>query len=1215
MDDRRSEPAETPSHSAEGYHRDADEISALLGDTTERQRRAADPEASVWVSANAGTGKTHVLTQRVLRLLLAGAKPETLLCLTYTKAAAAEMSRRVFDRLAHWVVAAPDELESDLARLNGRDPTGDELIEARKLFAVAIETPGGLKVQTIHAFCERLLQRFPIEAGIAPDFQVLDEAGQATLVRTAIDEVLGEISGAAQGSHGLADDLRTVITHAIDEQFDELLVKLVQARRRLTPFIVWATDTFGSDPEGHPELQPALRACLGVDPQHNAADSLATLAGLLSDEVLATLKVWLEGGGKQDNARAADCQAALMAETIPARVMAIKTLLLTAKGEPRSPKSFITKVLRAARPDLTDVLETAQDACATELVMQRAADIADSTAALLRIGHPVISRYEAAKRRDASADYDDLIACTAQFLSDPDRSAWALYKLDQGLDHILVDEAQDTSPEQWQVISSLAHEFIAGDGARDEVRTIFAVGDEKQSIYSFQGAVPEEFAAMGRYFAERVLATGARFERIPLTLSFRTVAPILQSVDMVFADPSVAPGLSADATPPKHDVKRLGQAGLVALWELEAHDDHEAGDAFDTSHVPSSTPPAQRVAERVADTVRHWLDTERYLASAGRPIRPSDILVLLRKRNPLAPVVIRALKARQIPVAGADRIRLTEQIGVMDLLALADFVLLPEDDLALANVLKSPLIGLDDESIFSFAHERRGSLWQALLAARATNATLSDAAEQLMAWRAQADFAPPYEFFSLVLDRDGGRKRLAKRLGPEATDAIDALLELAINFDESTSPSLQLFLHHVRTATPEIKRDMDDGVGEVRIMTVHGAKGLEAPIVFLPDCNVATAGRTSAIVPLDVNAAMPDGPPPTLWGISGASQNETVGGARLDAKRRAEAEANRLLYVAMTRARDELYIGGILGRKEKKAKGWYALIEAQLAPHMTASTDFAGRPVLLKSASQNPATEPDGDDDTVLLSETAAPLPDWTKTRAPRHDVRTIPVTPSRLVPLDNTDDVETRATHPAAASPLNLRRDEAIFRGHLAHVLLQMLPDVPKAKRATLADAFLAQRAAGADGGDNDAPARGLSLAARTALRDEVLRVLDDPELVDLFGPDALAEVPLVAELPDPEGRRAAISVNGTIDRLLVGKHEVLIVDFKTNRRAPRHVEDAPDTYILQLAAYRAALQAIYPNHQIHAALVWTAGPTLMPVPDVLIEQSTPRLWDTGKA
>jgi len=629
-----------------------DRVSQLIADTTERQRTAADPSASVWVNANAGTGKTHVLTQRVLRLLLTGTSPESLLCLTYTKAAASEMSRRVFDRLADWVVIPDDALRSDLTRLNGTPPTPSVCERARTLFAVAIETPGGLKVQTIHAFCERLLQRFPLEAGIAPNFEVLDEIRQEALVRDAIDKVLHRVATSVPETEPLHDDLRQIIAFAIDDTFDERLVDLVRRRAAVHAFLKTAENKFGRDAAGHVNLRPALRDAFGLAHDVLDVDLADAQANLLSQSELLTLAGWLAEGKSTDRTIGDALTAASRAPNATARAKALEAAFLTSEGKPRSPARFVTKGLReldkGGRPDLAELIDKAKDAFSELAAKRRALAIATATASLLRVGMAVIEAYEAAKAATARVDYDDLIAATARFLGDPERSQWALYKLDQGLDHILVDEAQDTSPEQWQVITALANEFVSGEGARDDVtRTIFAVGDEKQSIYSFQGAEPEEFAEMGRQFAERLALSGGRFQRIPLNLSFRTVAPILEAVDDVFRDATATPGLTADATEPRprHDVKRQGQAGRLELWDLEPRAESEATLGFDLDATADMRTPAERLAERVAETISHWLREKRVVASLGRPVQPGDIIVLLRKRHPLAAVVIRALKA------------------------------------------------------------------------------------------------------------------------------------------------------------------------------------------------------------------------------------------------------------------------------------------------------------------------------------------------------------------------------------------------------------------------------------------------------------------------------------------------------------------------------------------------------------------------------------------
>jgi len=1175
------------------------ETSSDLERTKRAQRNAADPTASAWVSANAGTGKTHVLTQRALRLMLAGTIPERILCLTYTKAAAAEMSKRVFDTLARWVTMADDELVEKLTELSDRPPTIEEIERARTLFTMAIETPGGLKVQTIHSFCERLLQRFPLEAGVAPGFTILEDATARQLQRDAIDDVLADASADRESAAGRALD--TAIRYASEERFDELLRAALDQRR-------WLEEAWRIDQGERPtvaSLERLYRKALKVRADITEADLLAEMAGVAADATLIRLRDALSAGTKTDQEHAGKIIAALNAATPAARAEALQSYLCTGKGEPRA--RLMTKAIKDAEPELDAAMETAQRKFIALLQERHGLAIANATIALHRLAGAVLQNYTRAKARRAALDYGDLITRTVRLLHDKRSAGWVLFKLDRGIDHILVDEAQDTSREQWHVVEALAGEFFSGEGQREEARTLFAVGDEKQSIYSFQGAEPKMFAEMGRLFADLSAQAKQTFQRIPLDLSFRTVAPVLIAVDKVFSDHDRTPGLTAERTTVRHAVFRRGHGGVVELWPTEQPDDGDSADIWAPLEETPSRSPQVRLADRIADAIKAWLDGGEMLTSENRPVRPGDIIILVRKRKPFAEPMVAALKARGIRVAGADRLRLTEQIAVQDLVSLGDFLMLPEDDLSLAEVLKSPLFGFDDDDLLVLAAGRKGTLWRALLDHAPDNPRYQEAADTLRRWRSRADFAPPFEFFATILDDEGARARFLTRLGAEAVDPLDEFLNLALSYDDQAPPSLTGFLSYLREADREVKRDMEHGRDEVRVMTVHGAKGLEAPIIFLPDtCTTASAGG-GALLELDME--LPEGAkgPALLWSVKGTSSHASIVGARSKRQGLDAAERNRLLYVAMTRARDRLYVTGFEGKKARAPDCWYSIIADALAGLLQEVELSDGRRVLRYAVAQSePPTAPKHA--ITAEAEQMAPPP-WTQRTAPREPTLAIPLAPSRLEvytpdeegePLPEQPSPRVR-DEPPALPPAALAGDGRFLRGTLTHALLQYLPEVHTSRWELAAHVFLELRG------------KALSPRVREGIAKETLAILEAPEFADLFGPLSRAEVPIVARLPNPKGSGPPVKLVGQIDRLVERGDEVLIVDYKTNRPPPQTVERVAPAYLFQLAAYRLALADVYPGRHLKAALLWTDGPRIMHVPNALLDEYAERLWALG--
>ncbi len=925
----------------------------------------------------------------------------------------------------------------------------------------------------------------------------------------------------------------------------------------------------------------------------------------MRDPDLQRLRDALSGGGTNDRKLAETVAAALAARGAGARVEALEAFFCTGKGEARA--SLMSKAIKTEHADLDTIFSSAQSRFCKLLNERKALAVIAATMALTRLAGAVLQRYGHAKARRAALDYEDLIAKTVSLLHEKQWAAWVLYKLDRGIDHILVDEAQDTSREQWHVVKALAQEFFSGAGQREETRTIFAVGDEKQSIYSFQGAAPHMFEEMARAFAELTQDFGQPLKRIPLDLSFRTVAPILASVDRVFADAGRTPGLTAQATTIRHAVHRLGHAGLVEVWPTEQQEDTGPVDVWAPLAESAGSAPAVRLAERIADTIKGWLDGGERLASEDRAVRPSDILILVRKRRPFAGPMVAALKARDIPVAGADRLRLAEQIAVEDLVSLGEFLTLPENDLALAEVLKSPLVGLDDDDLMALAVGRKGTLWKALIDAADTKPAWKAAAETLKRWRARADFAPPFEFFAAILDREGARARFLARLGPEAADPLDEFLNLALAYDDQAPPSLTGFLAYLAEAEREVKRDMEQGRNEVRVMTVHGAKGLEAPIVFLPDtCTTATGGSTALFDLADM--ALPDGveAKPFVWRVKGTGNVEAIAKARQQRDALDAHERNRLLYVAMTRARDRLYVAGFEGKKQRPNDCWYEIIDTQLSAMLSEVELPDGTRVRRLHADQS--TEPEPTRHVIADTTGAVALPAWAKSSAPREPGLTIPLAPSRLEayapdetgePLPAQPRGEAAREEPAMPSPLTSAGESRFLRGTLTHALLQYLPTLPAARWPAAAKGFVGLRGAT------------LSTRVRDGIVRETLAILNDAAFAALFGPQSRAEVPIVAQLRNPKPNRPALKLIGQIDRLVEDGDEILIVDYKTNRPPPLKVEGVAKAYLFQLAAYRLALLEIYPGRQVKAALLWTEAPRIMQVPGEVLDDYATRLWD----
>ncbi|MET0436848.1 MAG: double-strand break repair helicase AddA [Devosia sp.] len=1124
-------------------------------DTSRAQSRATDPSHSIWVEANAGSGKTFVLTRRVLRLLLAGVKPESILCLTYTKAAAAEMRKRVSQQLAEWAVIEESKLREKLTDLLGTPPDGPSLHAARTLFARALETPGGLRILTIHAFCEAVLHRFPIEAGVPFDFSVIEDDQQTQLIIAARESVLAE--GLRGGANGAA--VETLFHLLSDHHIGEAIGAALSKGARLKPLL--------ADPEG---AKARLRQLVGVDGT-NAAELIesVTRETLLTPEILRQIVSAL-GGDPAGNSRCAD----LLARLDPDRPEPdlLRAAFFTGKGEPRS--RLMVKKEQENYPHFLDLLTAEQDRLVALDTEIRGAQLAERSNAVLDILVAIARRYEDDKRRRALLDFDDLVDRLGDLLDNLEIGPWVQYKLDAGIEHILVDESQDTNDQQWRVVRALAAEFFVGEGAARRPRSVFAVGDQKQSIYSFQGAQPALFGTTGYDFARRAEAAEMAFARLPLHTSFRTLSGILDAVDKVCARSDIQLALLA-ADPVLHTAARSQPGGTVTLWPPIQAQKSEAGDGqWPLEPLEAEQSAARQVAMRIAREIKGWIDNGRPLAQRGRAVTADDVLILVQSRSALFQEIIRALRLLSVPTPGADRLAVTGHIAVLDLLALIDVLLNPADDLQLAALLRSPLFDFSEDDLFNLAGTRadRQTLWSALLAS--TLPAARAAAERLTAWRSNLDFERPFEFLTKVLYADQGLKRFHARLGTEVDEVISEFLELALNHEQNAQPSLQGFAADMRQRNVSIKRELAEGGGGVRVMTVHGAKGLEAPIVIMADAASKPAAKQVGS-PIYI---VSENPGPLL--IHASNQRQHVP-ATLAIKEATDAnlaqEYWRKLYVAMTRAEDELYVTGALTQTGKLEGSWYEAVESALSDNAEVLELADGASALVYpivrphpapiAGSTAPSVKPARWVEPEPLPAFAAPA-----TTSPSRAHEADAGEPALATAAERVRDAETARKSGIALHALlqHLGRiDRDLWPNVIPRALEVLLPDMP------------------------DEQAR-LAPKARS--------ILEKPEFADLFGASSRAELPfLVDVIRDGE----PIRLSGRIDRLVVDDHSVLVIDYKSDATAPKRADDVPPRYVTQLSLYALVASQLFPGRTVSAAILWTELESLMNLPSELLEQA----------
>ena len=1099
-------------------------------EATLRQIRATQPKQSTWLSANAGSGKTRVLTNRVALLLLEGTKPQNILCLTYTKAAAAEMQNRLFERLGEWAMLSDAKLLTELSQLNEAPTVGAyDLDVARTLFAQAIEAPGGLRVQTIHSFCASVLRRFPLEAQVSPLFKEMDERASKLLAA----DVVSTMAASEDALY-----LKEATTLFRGESFDALTSKIINNRA--------AFDTKWSDADILEKLG-APADFLEIDVLANLFDP-ATRARF--PEFIAMLQ---NSTGKGDQSIASLLGHILTTDPSKETFWQLHDMLVVKKSwTPKLDKVPVSSIQKAGHPAIQafhDFMLRCWQA-GSDLNLQT---LARKTLTLHRFANAFFARYEAAKSARALLDFDDLIHKTKELLTNKAVCDWVMYRLDGGIDHILVDESQDTSEKQWQIIQSLTQEFgHEGDDGRD--RTIFVVGDKKQSIYSFQGADPRLFDEMATHFDERLRNLGGTLHQLSLSHSFRSSPAILQLVDAMFATKSAAGFDDAG-----HEAFYDRLPGRVDLWDqIKIPKSNDYPDWWDTCEFLKGDDERVVMARKIAAEIDDMVRTQQIPGKDGvpRPIRYGDFLILVRKRSDLFAPIIRACKERGLPMAGADQLVLFNEIGVQDLRSLLRFLALPQDSLSLAEVLRSPLCGLDEAQLFRLAHNRTSDdLWSELVRKRSD---FPEAHAFLKDLRDNSEFLAPFELIDRALTYWGGKRKLLERLGAEAEEGINAFLALVRSYEATGPVSLTGFLAWIEGDETKIKRQVETGADKIRIMTIHGAKGLEAPIVILPETGAEGArGDTHVAVSEDQFAYAV---------IASELKNEFQERQKAHAKEIAQQERLRLLYVAMTRAERWLIVCGV-GKDKSAENEWHQLVSEAMQTVGAAEHDGFLRhetgdwPMPKPNAPEPPDTD-------------ASPLPDWTL-RLPAPEAAKI-----ELVRPTDGNGPKSLAGEPQLDDPAR-----AADFGTLVHLLLEQLPANDLAPAKLLSQ--LAERVGIAPG----------SPAAHLALQ-QAQSVLAMPGASEIFGPNALVEVSLSAPMPGPAGKR----IFGQADRVVITDKRVLVVDFKSNAVIPATAADVPSGILEQMAVYVAALGQIYPDRSIEAAIVWTAGPRYMSLPHKMV-------------
>ncbi len=1135
-------------------------------DPNVKQRIASDPSQSVWVDASAGTGKTKILTDRVLRLLLSeddrpASTPERIVCITFTKAAAAEMSLRITKKLSEWATANDEILNKNLTDLLGKSPNRIQIKEARTLFARVIDVPGGLKIMTIHAFCQSILQKFPLEAGLSPNFTVFTDIDAKDAIQKARHSVLSMAKNEPHSALGQA--VRNLSIRSDEASLLKFLESGLTEKEQMHSLFKRFDNL--------DDIKHAIYKECGFESEISVEKLIEQFYDALPQDDIKNIISGYEKGTNKEQEKVLRFVDNLY--DVKRDIDDYCDLFLTQKDKIRSPAA--TKKVLEYMPEIEFTFIKEAERCLDFKQARARLMMAQDTYDFLCVSHAILDAYTDQKTKQNAVDFDDLIDYTHQLLSHSQTAAqWVLFKLDQGLDHLLVDEAQDTNPSQWKVIEALSNEFFHGQSARDDIaRTIFVVGDEKQSIYSFQKADPEIFRKMQLMFKDKIKDASKAWEDVRLTLSFRSTDAVLALVDQVFSSQDMKQALTAQATDIEHLAFRTGQAGHVELWPIIDGEEAETLEPWPIPRTPTGQSNASNLmAQKIAGTIKHWLDTKKPLASQDRPIEAGDIMILLKRRSAFQKTLVRALKDYGIAVGGLDRLVLQDHIAVKDVLALLTFGLLPQDNLTLATVLKSPLIDWSEDQLMDFilANQKATSLWVALREHAPKIYSYLLNIHDLTLKKRTFDVVSHILNSACPVDGISGYQAFLKRLGDDALDPLHELLNSALDTENEKGLSVQSFVHRMQRDEKEIKREMEDDTNAVRIMTVHGSKGLQAPIVFLPDTlrhpnsrDNSQQAQSKLLWPRRSGLELPFWAPRAMPDMFKEAKDEALA--------RDDREYQRLLYVALTRASDELYICGYRNKENTKTTNdsWHHVVtnavEQAVETGVRAPCTIQNKDgTYIISNPQTKAVDPkhkkradstDGD----------MKLPVWALSPPKKEPTPSRPLQPSR-------PSGEIKSLSPLAGST-----DHRYKRGNIIHTILEFLPDIAPEKQYQSCVNFLSQ------------PGHGLSTAEQKNIAGEVIKILQDPVFSPVFGKHSKAEVSISGLINENT------IINGQIDRLIITDTEIFIVDYKTNRPAAKTREDVPDQYIKQLQSYEDVLSSIYPNHKIKKALLWTNIPLLM--------------------
>lgn len=1109
---------------------------------------ASDPKLNIWVSASAGSGKTKTLIDRFLRLLLNNVAPEKILCVTFTKVAAAEMLNRIRATLGEWSIIEEEKLKHDLKHLTNIEPDSKTIKIARNLFNSFIDNQDKLQILTIHAFCQKLITKFPIEAGIKINSILMTDDQKLALIEEAKNTFLNQYEGEIKEPK--------FITHLLENIHENTLDSLIERAIHISNVSNFSTEQ---------DLYSAkVSEILGIS-KDNAEEKLKDAEELLSLEIGKSLEKFISFSAENDiEIISASIRFIKNQElSFKSRISSLKDAFLTKDFTPRS--ALLPKKIAILNEDVLESLKNIQNLVFEYHNVEMSKKTFYLTQGFLDLTYLFNSCYSKIKQKLGYIDYTDLINMSLKLLEDESISNWIESKLNSKISHIMVDESQDINLKQWQIIHTCLKDFFSTN--KDNPNTVFVVGDKKQSIYSFQGSSPELFSGMHKFIEKTAQNFDITLHNINFSKSFRSDPIVLNFVDKLFETISNKNRNYFCEDNLTHISNKNFEHASVEIWPLvvdvENKKDQDSYEWDISEGYKENYSPPKILANMIAKKIQTLLMNGEF--------KPSDFMILVRKRDSLTNHLIRALKEHNLPVSGIDRLLLNENIAIKDLLSFMQFKLLPEDDYNLACLLKSPIFSITEEELCILCQREDRSLWSNLKLLYDNSDSFKKIHDTLEALLNNNTINTPYYFAAYCLDIRGYRSNFLSRIGMHIDEVLDEFINVCLEFEETNEPSLISFLHWFQNAKIEIKKEINNEAEEIKIMTIHASKGLQAKFIILPDTTTVPRNKSSIIFDQLNNVV--------LYNVS---ENHSYQYQAIieNIKLQTLQEYYRLLYVGLTRASQHLLICGNSRSKTIPELCWYEIARSTLkeVAQEIDCTELHGYKNIENQDSSN-------DENLYFFSDSSVSYKvekgAFEKKLHIQQKAYTNSDKPKFLSEKYITQDLYHKISPSTKAKEKNEDINNVLTLGTLIHKALEYFVSLKRTIQSNELQRFIAVY-------------KEKSIEVDLAQIENICTLINKFILPLTSGNQVHAELK-IQKTYKIDSKNCILS--GSIDLVVFGDQELHIIDYKTDKQVPKTSCEVDDKYIKQLALYKKVLAEKYTNHDIRCYLAWTTEPSLMEI------------------